>query len=507
VSPPLPPAPSAAAAAERLVDRLLASPRFGERMASLWLPLARYAEDQAHQVGSDTKFFYPNAYRYRAWVIDALNRDLPYDRFVKLQLAADRLPDTNRADMAALGFLGLGPKYYNRGRLDVMADEWEDRVDTVSRALLGLTVACARCHDHKFDPITMRDYYALAGVFASTSMVNKTADGQPMKDGPKGTPVDPAILHMVEDAKPQDLKVFLRGNVENKGPVVERRFLEVLNRGDATAFSDGSGRRELAERIASADNPLTARVFVNRVWALLFGRPLVSTPSNFGHSGAVPSHPELLDDLARRFMENGWSIKSLVREIALSATYRQASECDAATRAADPANRLLSRMNRRRLTFEQWRDSVLCESGELLESPGAKSVNIDDPRQASRTVYAFISRLKLADQLLRFDYPDANVHNEQRSITTTPRQKLFMLNSPFMLRNASALAARLQGGGEDDATRVTNAYRLLYSREPSDDERALPAEFLQRPPSEAGATRWEQYAQMLLVSNEMLFVD
>jgi mono/diheme cytochrome c family protein len=501
-SPPFSVSPSSAA-----VDRLLASPRFGERMASMWLPLARYAEDQAHQVGSDTKFFYPNAYRYRAWVIDAFNRGLPYDRFVKLQLAADRLPDTDQADFAALGFLGLGPKYYNRGRLDVMADEWEDRVDTVSRGLLGLTVACARCHDHKFDPITMRDYYALAGVFASTSMVNKTADGQPMKDGPKGTPVDPAVLHMVEDAKPQDLNVFLRGNVENKGPVVERRFLEVLNGKDATAFSDGSGRRELAERIASADNPLTARVFVNRVWALFFGRPLVSTPSNFGHSGAVPSHPELLDDLARRFMENGWSVKALVREIALSATYRQASECDAATRAADPANRLFSRMNRRRLTFEQWRDSVLCDSGELLESPGAKSVNIDDPRQASRTVYAFISRLKLADQLLRFDYPDANVHNEQRSSTTTPMQKLFMLNSPFMLRNATSLAARLQGGAEDDPARVTNAYRLLYGREPSDDERALAAEFLQRPPSAAGATRWEQYAQMLLVSNEMLFVD
>jgi hypothetical protein len=188
-------------AVERLVDRLLASPRFGERMASMWLPLARYAEDQAHQVGNDTKFFYANAYRYRAWVIDAFNRNLPYDRFVKLQLAADRLPGTDRGDLPALGFLGLGPKYYNRSRLDVMAEEWEDRVDTVSRTMLGLTVACARCHDHKFDPISMRDYYALAGVFASTSMVNKTADGQPMKElakgekAPKEMPVDPAILH------------------------------------------------------------------------------------------------------------------------------------------------------------------------------------------------------------------------------------------------------------------------------------------------------------------------
>ena len=500
-------------AEERLVDRLLASPRFGERMASMWLPLARYAEDQAHQVGNDTKFFYPNAYHYRAWVIDAFNRGLPYDRFVKLQLAADRLPGTDPGDLAALGFLGLGPKYYNRGRLEVMADEWEDRVDTVCRTMLGLTVACARCHDHKFDPISMRDYYALAGIFASTSMVNKTADGQPMaeaKDGKKGgkpVEVDPAVLHIVEDATPQNLNIFLRGNVENQGPLVERRFLEVLTPPNAPTFSDGSGRRELAERIASPDNPLTARVFVNRVWAVFFGRPLVSTPSNFGHSGSLPTNPELLDDLAKRFMDNGWSVKALVREIVLSATYQQTSECDTTRLSRDPENRLLSRMNRRRLTFEQWRDSVLAHSDELAGSIGAKSANIDDPDNSRRTVYAFVSRLKLADQLMRFDYPDANVHSEQRSITTTPMQKLFMLNSPFMLRHSAALATRLQAGAEDDPTRVVNAYRLLFGREPDDVERSLAADFLLRSSSASGATRWEQYAQMRLISNEMLYVD
>ncbi|MEO6741127.1 MAG: PSD1 and planctomycete cytochrome C domain-containing protein [Chthoniobacteraceae bacterium] len=494
------------AAIEALVDRLLASPRFGERMASMWLPLARYAEDQAHQVGKDTKFFYPNAYHYRAWVIEAFNHGLPYDQFVKLQLAADRLPGTAPGDLAALGFLGLGPKYYNRGRLDVMADEWEDRVDTVSRALLGLTVACARCHDHKFDPISMRDYYALAGVFASTSMVNKTPDGKVAKDG-KAADVDPAMLHLVEDAKPQDLNVFLRGNVESKGPIVERRFLEVLSKRDASAFSDGSGRRELAERIASSENPLTARVFVNRVWALLLGQPLVSTPSNFGHSGALPTHPELLDDLARRFMDGGWSVKALVREIVLSATYRQASACDDAKLVRDPSNRFFSRMNRRRLTFEQWRDSVLAHSGRLTESVGAKSADIDSPDNSSRTVYAFVSRLKLSEQLMRFDYPDANVHSEQRSVTTTPLQKLFMLNSPFMLKHAAALAARLQAGASDDTTRVANAYRMLLAREPDDSERALAAEFLKRPSSSSGMTRWDQYAQILLISNPMLYVD
>src|SRR6185369_10039080 len=161
-----------------LVERLLASPRFGERIASLWLNVARYAEDQAHQVGSDTKHFYPNSWRYRQWVTEAFNRDLPYDRFIQLQLAADQMEPADPSQLPALGFVGLGPKYYNRDRLEVMSDEWEDRVDTVTRSFLGLTVACARCHDHKFDPITTRDYYALAGVFASTRLVNKTADGK-----------------------------------------------------------------------------------------------------------------------------------------------------------------------------------------------------------------------------------------------------------------------------------------------------------------------------------------
>jgi mono/diheme cytochrome c family protein len=500
-------------AVERLIERLLASPRFGERLASLWLPLARYAEDQAHQVGNDVRFFYPNAYHYRAWVIDAFNRDLPYDRFLKLQLAADRLPGVDKSDLPALGFIGLGPKYYNRGRLDVMAEEWDDRVDTTCRAMLGLTVACARCHDHKFDPISMRDYYALAGVFASTSMVNKTADGQLLKEEKKekGKPdpgVNPAILHIVEDAPtPQNLNVFLRGNVDDKGPIVERRFLEVLGPPGAAPFTDGSGRRDLAERIASPENPLTARVFVNRLWGLFFGKPLVSTPSNFGHSGALPTNPELLDDLARRFMDNGWSVKWLVREIACSATYRQTSDCDPARFSRDPDNKLLSRMNRRRLAFEQWRDSVLAHSGDLIESLGAKSVDIDNPDTTCRTVYARVSRLKLADELLRFDYPDANVHAEKRSITITPMQKLFLLNSPFILHHATDFAARLQAGAEDDPTRITHAYRLLFAREPDDTERALAIAFLARPEAQSGTTRWEEYAQMLLISNEMLYVD
>jgi hypothetical protein len=491
---------------EQLVERLLASPRFGERLVSLWLPLARYGEDQAHQVGKDTKFFYPNAHYYRAWVIGAFNRDLPYDQFLEFQLAADRVSSATPEDMAALGFLGLGPKYYNRNRLEVMADEWEDRVDTVTRAMLGLTVACARCHDHKFDPIPTRDYYALAGVFASTRMVNKTPDGRIEKDGVKAEEMNPATVHVVEDGEVQNLNVFVRGNVTRKGELSPRHFLTVLTR-EAPAFpADCSGRRELAEAIASKDNPLTARVFVNRIWGLFFGTPLVATPSNFGNSGARPAYPELLDDLAVRFMERGWSIKSLVREIVLSSTYRQGSIAAAEIRDSDPDNELLGRMNRRRLTVEQWRDAVLATSGELLESIGARSQDLDDGINRQRTVYARVSRLKLNDLLMQWDYPDANVHAERRSVTVTPMQKLFVLNSPFMQRHAGALAARLLGAAESDDERVTLAYRLLFAREPEPDERALALDFLLKPDG-SQMTRWEQYAQLLLASNEMLYVD
>ncbi|HKX62884.1 MAG TPA: DUF1549 domain-containing protein, partial [Verrucomicrobiae bacterium] len=240
---------------ERLVSRLLASPRFGERMASMWLPLARYAEDQAHQVGDDTKFFYPNAWRYREWVINSFNEDLPYDQFLKMQLAADRLEGTNSRHLAGLGFLGLGPKYYNRGRLEVMADEWEDRVDTVSRTMLGLTVACARCHDHKYEPITSRDYYAMAGVFASTRMVNRRPDGTSEKGESQSTNMSAQTMHMVLDAdKPEDVPIFIRGNVERKGPTAERSFLTVLSDDMPKPFTHGSGRVDLAAAIAERSN-------------------------------------------------------------------------------------------------------------------------------------------------------------------------------------------------------------------------------------------------------------
>jgi hypothetical protein len=485
-----------------LVERLINSRAFGERMASLWLPLARYAEDQAHQVGDDTKFFYPNAYKYRAWVIDSFNRDLPYDRFLKYQLAADDYKEEEH--LPALGFLGLGPKYYNRNLIEVMADEWEDRVDTVTRTMLGLTVACARCHDHKFDPITQRDYYGLAGVFASTKMVNQMPDGTEDKKDASADKMDARTLHMVEDGSVTNLHVFLRGNPERPGEIVERRFLQILSDGDPKPFESGSGRKELAEAIASAENPLTSRVFVNRVWAAFFGKPLVGSPSNFGHSGELPSHPELLDDLAARFAENGWSVKSLVREMVLSSTYTQSSlASDANAAQVDPENRLLAQMNRKRLSVEQWRDSALFVASELTDK-GGKSLELDDPKNFRRTVYARVSRLKLQDTLMQFDYPDANIHAERRSATTTPTQKLYLLNNPFVLARASNLQKKLPG--KSDEEKLTAAYQMLFARPPGELEVYTALEFLARP-SDASFTRWEQLAQALLASNEFMYVD
>ena len=488
----------------RFVERLLESPAFGERMASLWLPLARYAEDQAHQVGNDTKFFYPNAYKYREWVIQAFNKDLPYDKFLQFQLAADQL-DAGPQHLAALGFIGLGPKYYNRNRLDVMADEWEDRVDTVGRAMLGLTVACARCHDHKFEPITQRDYYGLASVFASTRMVNKKPDGQQEKKDADAEKMDTATVHMVEDGDIKDLNIFIRGNVERKGEEAPRSFLKILSKGEPMKFQEGSGRKELAAAIGSRENPLVARVIVNRLWSAFFGQPLVPTPSNFGHSGDGPTYPELLDDLAVRFMDNGWSIKQLVREFVLSSTYRQTSLVGRGVAAEPLTNELLGRMNRRRLSVEQWRDAVLWAAGEL-EYEGGKSLELDDSKNMRRTVYGRVSRLKLNDLLMQFDYPDANVHAEKRSVTTSPAQKLFMLNSPFMLKRAQALAERITASADKDESRIRNAYRTLFSREPDRDELAVAVLYLNKP-TVGETSRWDQYAQMLLASNEMLYVD
>ncbi len=490
---------------EDRVEALLASVRFGERWARVWLDVARYAEDQAHIVGDDKSLFFPNAYLYRDWVVQAFNSDMPYDEFVRLQLAADLVLPNDRQDWVALGFIGLGPKYYRRNAPDVMAEEWEDRVDTVTRGLLGITVACARCHDHKYDPIPTEDYYALAGVFAGTEMLNLPLDDTvEAKDGHAKDPAQ--SMHVIRDLKPRDIKVMIRGNVENEGQLVERGFPRALTGGEKIAFKSGSGRLELADSIVSQANPLTARVIVNRVWGQYFGKPLVGTPSNFGKLGEPPSHPELLDDLAVRFMQNGWSLKWLHREIVLSATYQQSSIIDSEKQGVDAANQWYWRANRRRLSVEAWRDSLLIAAGEIDYSFAKGSIQASKPSDVRRTLYSSISRFQLDPLLVQFDFPDPNTHSERRSLTTTPIQKLFALNSPWMLKQSEQLAKKmvtLDASRVED--RIERVYTSIYSRQPDHDELQMGMAFL----NDGGDPlhQWTKYVQVLLASNELLIVD
>ena len=490
----------------RLVDGLLGRRAFGERMASLWLNLARYAEDQAHQVGNNSTLNYPNAWRYRDWVVSAFNADLPYDDFIQKQLAVDLIEPKNKADLPALGFLGLGHKLYARGRLDVQAEEWAEQVDTVSQTFLGLTVACARCHDHKFDPITTRDYYAMAGVFASMTKVSLRPDGKDEDAKTNAEKMDPGTLHIVRDEKPHDLPVYDRGDVESPGATVPRGYLQVLSKNEPMKFHQGSGRAELANQIADPANPLTARVFVNRMWDMLFGMPLARTTSNFGATGDKPTHPELLDDLAVRFVRSGWSVKQLVRELVLSASYRQSSQGSESNAQLDEANTYFWRMNRRRLGIEQYRDAVLAVSGDLQRA-GGQSVDVDAAEHHKRTLYSKVSRRELNKTLMLFDYPDANVHAARRSSSTTPTQKLFMMNSTFMIEQSKVLANRVRGSASSDLERIRLAYALLFGRDPEAREVAIAKVFLQQAANDEGLDGWEQFSQALLSTNEMLFLD
>lgn len=479
---------------EKLIDHLLSRSEYGEKMASSWLNVARYAEDQAHQVGNDEKFFYPHAHRYRAWVIKSYNSDLPYNQFVRLQLAADQIEGIDEKDLVALGFLGLGPQYYDRGRLEVKAEEWEDNVDVVSRGFLGLTVACARCHDHKYDPISVADYHALAGVFASTVMNKRELNNQ---QGSK------TVIHVVSDGKVQDLPIYNRGDVQDKGKIIPRAFLKILSGENSKKFTRGSGRLDLADAISDPQNPLTARVVVNRIWQLLFGRGLVHTTSNFGHLGARPTHPKLLDYLAVSFIEDGWSVKRLLKRILMSSTYRQSSFVSSDKRIKDEDNKFYSYHNKRRLSAEMIRDSMLFVSGELEHGDsGKKSGLISDKKNLRRTVYGRISRKELDHYLALFDYPDANIHSSSRDETVTPSQKLFFLNSPFVLARSNAIASALVD--DDKMISITKIYRKILSRHPSVEELSNASEFIKNGKEKE---RWSGLAQNLLISNEFIFRD
>ena len=536
---------------KKVVDKFLASPQYGERYARMWLDVARYAEDQAHTFAVKPK---KNAYRYRDWVIDALNADMPFDQFAMRQIAGDLMPDDGTdhfMKLGGMGFLGLGAEYYkNTFKEQAVADELDDRVDTLTRGFLGLTVSCARCHDHKFDPIPQVDYYSIAGIFNGSNLTEsflappedvkayteavakaKKMDDQlkKMQAEVKKTPKDDKLTEAVKmlqsevakltkempKAPPSvhvlsgggtGMKLFIRGNPLNTGEPAPKGFLQVI--ATAPSLAKDYNRLDLAKAIASKENPLTARVIVNRIWQAHFGRGLVFTPSNFGKLGDPPSHSELLDTLAVKFMANGWSLKWLHREILGSTTYQLASTTNPKGVANDPANVYLWRAERRRLDVESWRDSLLSVAGNLDETMGGPTYDLKNSAIRRRTIYAKISRHELDGLLRLFDFPDANVTADKRTETTVPQQQLFALNSEFMTNQAKAFAERIGKGDPTDEGRVDFGYRVAFDRTPTKREKELALKFLHVTPTSAEKqTRWQQYAQILLASNEMMYVD
>lgn len=706
---------------KRVVERLLASSQYGEHWARHWLDLARYSDTKGYVYGREEKAQI-HGWVYRDWVVRSLNEDLPYNRFLELQVAADQLEPANSAHLAALGFLTLGRRF-----LGVPQDIIDDRIDVLMRSTQGLSVGCARCHDHKFDPIPTADYYALYGVFQSCaettvpsgyvetqfpefeeqrkkqegtylealqaarkeragqlrrsaksyllaqlelekypdqnfSQILGAADVHPLivhrwqqflerrrqrpdpvflpwhrfadlaperfeveapavcralhalppgdlhpaiaalfvtapktmrevaerygalfeavetrttvaekknqplpedeallrevlsgPDSPCGVPDEdlvniewffptgtvvalwkkqgdldrhiakapeaaPFARILVDRKEPVTPVIFKRGNPLNKGDAVPRRFLQVLSAGDAPPFRMGSGRLELARSISSAANPLTARVMVNRVWMHHFGRGIVATPSDFGKRGDAPTHPELLDWLAFRFMEEGWSLKKLHRWILLSAVYQQTShpslEDVPARKAADldVENTLLWRMNMHKLGFEQMRDAWLAVSGELDLQVGGKPADFFAAKNFRRSIYGLVNREAVPPALRTFDFANPDLSIPRRSETIVPQQALFLFNSPYLAQRARALALRTKNAPTDEQ-RIATLYRRVFQRGPFSEEVQAALTLVR---SEEGATtlpsqtalgRWEQLSQMLLLSNEFQFLD
>jgi len=448
---------------QRLVDRLLATPAFGERFGRHWLDVARYADTVGYALGGKERR-YKGSEKYRDWTIRAFSEDMPYDEMVRHQLSADRTDPTNQhGNLEAMGFLTLGRQFLNP------LDTIDDRIDVITRGLLGLTVACARCHDHKFDPIPTEDYYALGGIIASS---------QRPKDGA-------SPLMLIDKPNPIDSPILIRGQISNRGPIAPRQFLTALRKDGETRFTDGSGRKELAERIATADNPLTARVMANRMWNHLIGKPLVANPSDFGFRTNPPTIPEILDDLAAEFSTD-WSIKKLVRRIVLSKIYQQRTAADTELMAGDPDNQLLARGNRKRRDFESLRDSILAVSGTLDHSLGGPPVNITgDTLTHRKTIYAMIDRQNLPALFRTFDFASPDTHSPGRYFTTVPQQALFLMNSPQMMAIARATADAIrQQARSHDAPRsdAESVFLQILGREPTLHELTAATNFLQTSP-------------------------
>jgi hypothetical protein len=590
------------------------------------LDVARYAES----TGKTVNFNYPHAWRYRDYVIAAFNADKPYDQFIREQLAGDLMPTDDpkvRAErLIATGFLAIGPKVLNeRSGLKFELDVADEQIDVTTQAFLGITAACARCHDHKFDPIPQKDYYALAGTFRSTETCYGTVryinaqrqapllplpkeasppvavsrlteaerrriEGQiqSIRDSMKnardglqqffasgqisllqarldaydaeGTPKLLAMGVRDKPAGPEfgsgrgrfggfagftfdgtraiaDSPVYARGEPDQPSATrVPRGTIQVITRAPPTFTAASSGRRELAEWIASRDNPLTARVMVNRVWLHLFGRGLVPTPDDFGLAGRPPTHPELLDHLAHYFMDHGWSVKKLVKHLVMSHVYQLGAAAPLAAREIDPDNTLYGRMSPRRLDAENLRDALLAVSSQLNATPPTGSVvaragegpvgrprlggdsvatAINDPANRHRSIYLPIIRDNLPEALALFDAADPALIASDRPRTTVPSQGLYLLNNAFVLRAADAAADRLIEKHTGEPERARAAFVRFYGRPPSPKEQAEAERFLATYraqlkkdgvlPARQEREAWSAFCQALFASAEFQY--
>ena len=521
----------------KVVDRLLASPQYGERWGRYWLDVARYSDTKGEIKRKFEDPRYPSSWTYRDYVVKSMNNDKPFNKFIVEQIAADKLKNDDKTDLSAMGFLTLGDRFNNMPN-----DIINDRIDVVTKGFLGLTVTCARCHDHKFDPIPQQDYYSLHGIFNSSIeppdypivgkvpntpeyqeyLKKRAAIDQQMalakravelnrkvrnrsvlkelreKEGDlnrqrealdatdPGAP--PRAMMLVDRQDPKDSHVFIRGEAGNKGDVAPRRFLEILSPPSRKLYNVGSGRFELALSIIATNNPLTSRVIVNRVWLHHFGEGIVTTPDDFGNQSAPPSHPELLDWMASWFMENGWSLKKLHRLIMLSSVYQQSSEGNARYEVKDPDNRLLWRANIRRLEFEAVRDSLLAIGGKLDLSMGGKPVNLgagEEGYSTRRTVYGYIDRQNLNEIYNQFDFANPGIETGKRYETIVPQQSLFLMNSPLVVEQARNLVSRSEFQSlKDDQSRISWLYQRIYQREPSATEIKIAEKFLERSPDQ-----------------------
>lgn len=572
----------------KVVDRLLASPHYGERWGRHWLDVARYSDTKGQPKRNIEDNANPYAWTYRDYVIRSFNEDKPYTLFILEQLAADRLSNTevHPENLAALGFLTVGDHY-----MGMQNDILNDRIDVTCKGFLGLTVTCARCHDHKFDPIPTQDYYSLRGIFDSSiepktePVIAKHVDYTPQyadylrqrdmlttraaqlqadlpqirKSGNRETlknaqntmretehslsqleltnsAAPPRAMILEDLVKGHDSPVFIRGEPGNRGAPAPRRFLQVLSGPVRPVYTVGSGRLELALAIANPNNPLTARVMINRIWEHHFGLGFVPTPDDFGMMSDPPSHPELLDYLAVNFMTNGWSIKKIHRLIMLSSVYQESCTDNPRYAAVDPGNRLLWRANIRRLEYEPLRDSLLAIGGTLDTNLYGRPVDLrQHPESTRRTIYDYIDRANVPDVLINFDFATPDMVTGIRHVTTVPQQALFLMNSPLVINLARRLVALPEFVDQtDDTARLQFLYERIYQRQPEPEEIELGLEFVNQTPirddsadvgnnpnnpnkkpiakgpgnrRRAPLTSWEEYAQALLQANETSFVN